>query len=127
MTDSKPVLLQWFTGQAPPPVWVRLPGTFALAAMVVGLAVKRGAAVGFIAAVFYGSIAMVTLLAWQRTVAWSKRHPVLDSLGIVPLLFLFIAYITNLSIGACVLIALPTGLFLVALSALLRRRRATRV
>lgn len=126
MTDSKPAPSQWLTGQAPPPVWFRLLGAFALAAAAAGVATKRGAAVGLLAAVVYGSIAMVTLLAWQRTVAWSKRHPVLDSLGIVPLLFLFIAAITNLSIGACVLIALPTGLFLVALSALLRRRRATR-
>ena len=76
------------------------------------------------AAVVYGSIALATLLAWERTTAWSKRHPLLDSLIIVPLLFLAIAYVTSLSIGLCVLIALLAGLLLVGLSAVLRGRRA---
>jgi hypothetical protein len=76
------------------------------------------------AAVVYGSIALATLLAWERTTAWSKRHPLLDSLIIVPVLFLAIAYVTSLSTGLCVLIALLAGLLLVGLSAVLRGRRA---
>ncbi len=43
-----------------------------------------------------------------------------------PLLFLTIVYLTNLSTGACVVIALAAGLFLVALTALLRHRQTTR-
>jgi hypothetical protein len=124
VTDSKPTPAKWLAGREQPPTWFRLLSALALTAVAAGLATKRGATVGIIAAVVYGSIALATLLAWERTTAWSKRHPLLDSLIIVPLLFLAIAYVTSLSIGLCVLIALLAGLLLVGLSAVLRGRRA---
>lgn len=113
-------------GRAQPPLWFRLLGVAALTAAAAALGVRRGVAVGIIAAVVYGSIALSTAAAWQRTAAWSKRHPLLDSLLIVPLLFLAVAYLTNLSIGLCVVIAALAGALLVGLSAVLRRRRSSR-
>jgi uncharacterized membrane protein len=98
-------------------------GLLVLIAAAAGLAVKRGAVVGTVAAVVYGSAGLSTVLAWQRTTDWSKRHPLLDSLLVVPCLFLAIAYITKLSTGICVLIALLAGLVLVGIGAATRRAK----
>ncbi len=128
MTGSQQKAARWLTGRAEPPTWFRLLGFLLLIAVAAGLAVKRGAVVGTVAAVVYGWVGLTTLLAWQRTTHWSKRHPLLDSLLVVPLLFLAIAYITKLSTGICLLIALLAGLVVVGVSAALRhvRQRADR-
>lgn len=102
MTDIKPTPSKWLTGRAQPPMWFRLLSVVALTAAAAALGVRRGVAVGIIAAVVYGSGALACAAAWQRTVAWSKQHPLLDSLLIVPLLFLAVAYLTDLPIGLCV-------------------------
>lgn len=130
MTGSQQKAARWLTGRAEPPTWFRLLGCLVLIAVAAGVAVKRGAVVGALAAVVYGWIGLSTLLAWQRTANWEKRHPLLDSLLVVPLLFFAIAYITNLSTGICLLIALLAGLVLVGLGAARRhvrhRRNASR-
>jgi hypothetical protein len=41
---------------------------------------------------------MIGLVASDRIVSWSQRHPLLDSLIIVPLLFCALAYLTSLSL-----------------------------
>ncbi len=125
MTDTGPTPSKWLTGRAEPPIWFRLLGALAVAAAAAGLEVKRGATVGIIAAVVYGSMALSTLLAWERTSAWSKQHPLLDSLIVVPLLFLAIAYLTDLSIALCLIIGVLGGLLLAGISAVLRRRRTS--
>ena len=66
MTDSKPATSQCLTGRAQPPTWFRLLGALFLTAAAAGLTAKRGAAVGLVAAVVYGSIAMATLLTWRK-------------------------------------------------------------
>ncbi len=121
---SKPS--KWLTGRAEPPIWFRLLGGLAVAAGTAGLAVGRGGTVGIIAAVVYGSLALSPLLAWERTNAWSKQHPLLDRLIVVPLLFLAIAYFTDLSIALCLVIGVPGGLLLAGISAVLRRRTSQR-
>jgi hypothetical protein len=112
----------WFTGSKPP-TWVRLGSCLALTAAAAGLFAKRGVAVGTVAVVIYGSLTLSCLLAWERVRDWSKRHPLLDSLIFVPLLFLALAYVTKLSTALCVLIALIAGPP-VAVLAFVRRRRA---
>jgi hypothetical protein len=97
------------TGRSRPPVWVRLGSCLALTAAAAGLFGKRGVAVGTVAVVVYGSLTLSCLLAWERVRDWSKRHPLLDSLIFVPLLFLTLAYVTRLSTAICVLIALAAG------------------
>ncbi len=127
MTDSKPTPTptKLLTGRAQPPLWFRLLGVVALTAAAASLGVKRGLVVGIISGVVYGSIALSTAAAWQRATAWSKQHPLLDSLIIVPLLFLAVANLTTLSLGLCLGIAAVAGALLVGLSAVLRRRRRT--
>ncbi len=125
MTNTESTPTEWLTGRAQPPLWFRLLGVVAFTAAAAGLSLKRGAAVGIIAAVVYGSIALANLVAWQRTRAWSKQHPVLDSLLIVPLLFLAIAYLTDLSIGGCVAATALAGALLAGPPAVRRRWRSS--
>ena len=126
MNHPKPTPTKWLTGEAQPPLWFRLIGAVLFIALPAGLWVKRGVAVGLVAAIVYGFIALSTLLAWQQISAWSKRHPLLDGLIVVPLLFLAVAYLTHLSTGVCVLIAVLAGAPLVGLSAARRHRRIRR-
>lgn len=126
VTDTKPTQARWITGRAQPPLWLRLFGVVAFTAAAAALGVRRGVAVGFVAAVVYGFIALPAAVAWERTVAWSKQHPLLDSLVIIPLLSLALAYRAHLSIGLCVVVAVLAGGLLVGLSAVLRRRRRSR-
>ena len=108
-------------GRTRPPAWFRLIGFLVLMAVAAGLFAKRGVAVGTAAVIVYGLLTVPVLLRWDQVTAWSKRHPLLDSLVIIPTLFLALAYITRLSIVICVLIALGAGSLLVAF-AFVRRR-----
>jgi hypothetical protein len=98
-------------------------GVVLVTLIAAGLASRRGLLVAAIAAVVYGLMAMCWAFAWERTVAWSKRHPVLDGLVVVPLLFLALAYFTTMSTGLCAVAALLAGGLFVGLAAALRRRR----
>lgn len=121
--DQRPA--DWLTGRSKPPTWFRLIGCLAVIAPAAGIVVKRGVVVGTVAVVVYGLIGRFQLLAWERMTDWSKHHPWLDRLIIVPLLFLAVAYFTKLSIAICVLIALLAGLLVVALCLVRRARRRT--
>jgi hypothetical protein len=76
-----------------------------------------------VAVAVYGLISLSCLLAWERVAVWSKRHPLLDSSLVVPLLFLALAYITRIPTVFCLLIALGVGPLLVAPAYLYRRAR----
>lgn len=125
MTDTKPTPIKWLTGRAVPPLWFRLIVAVGFFALAGAMWVKRGAVVGIIAVLAYGFIALYGLLGFPAT-AWSKRHPLLDNLLMVPLLFLAVAYLTNLSTGMCMLIAALASAPLIGLSAVRRRRRISR-
>ena len=116
-------LPSWITGRSRPPVWFRLIGCLGLTAATTGLFAKRGVAVGVVAVAVYGLLSFSYLLAWERVRDWSKRHPLLDSLAIVPMLFLALAYCTRLSTVICVLIAAIAGPLLMT-PAHARRRAA---
>ncbi|MDQ1724760.1 MAG: hypothetical protein QOG52_1788, partial [Frankiaceae bacterium] len=103
--------------------WVRVFAVVLATLIAAGLASKRGVLVAAIAAVVYGLMAICWAFARERTVAWSKRHPVLDGLVAVPLLFLALGYITTISTGLCAVAALLAGGLFVGLAAALRRRR----
>jgi hypothetical protein len=86
---------------------------------------------GVVAVAVYGLLSLSCLLAWERRVAWSKRHPLLDSLLVAPLLsmalvFLALAYTTTVPTVFCLLIALGAGPLLLAPAYLLRRRARQR-
>ena len=83
--------------------------------------------VGIAAAVVLGLIFLFGLLGWERMRPWSQRHPLLDRLIAVPLLFPVLAYLTVLPIVFCVLLALVVGVPLAALGlARLRARQGNR-
>jgi hypothetical protein len=78
--------------------------------------------VGIAAAAVFGLILLFGLLGWEHMRAWSERHPLLDRLIVVPLLFPAVAYLTLLPIVFGVLLALAVGLPLAVLG--LARLRA---
>ena len=125
MTHTEPTPSRRLTGRTRPPLWFRLLGVVTLTAAAAGLGLERGLAVGIIAAVVYGSIALATFVAWQRTTAWSLQHPVLDSLFIVPLVFLAVAYLSDLSTGGCVAATAVAGALLAGPTAVRRRWRSS--
>lgn len=126
MARTGPTPTRWLTGRARPPLWFRLLAVVALTAAAAGVGLERGVVVGVIAGVVYGSIALVTFVAWQRTTAWSQQHPVLDSLFTVPLVFLAIAYLTDLSTGGCVAATAVAGVLLAGPPVVRRRWRSSR-
>lgn len=84
---------------------------------------RRGAVAGLVALVIYGVGSAHTVLRWDKTIAWSKDHPFLDGLLVVPLLFLALAYLTDLGLLLCLAIAACAGVALMPLQHWLRRRR----
>lgn len=90
--------------------------------LVIALTAKRGWAVGAVAALVCGGM-FFAALRWDRLLRWSAKHPVLDSALFGPLLFLALAYITNLPTATCFAIALAGGAAFMGLTAVLRSRR----
>jgi hypothetical protein len=107
---------------ASPPLWLRLAGAPLAVLVALGMTDKRGVAMGVFAGVVYGLLA-AGLLAWDRTVSWSRRHPFLDSLIGTPVAFVAIAYVTSLSLIASAAIALGVTPLLVGVAYLKRRGR----
>ncbi|WP_248962916.1 hypothetical protein [Sphaerisporangium perillae] len=89
--------------------------------LTIALTEKHGLAVGILAGVVYGSLTLVSL-AYNRVVAWSKAHPLLDSLILLPLVFLALAYLTPLSLVMCAVITAACGVPWLALTTFARRR-----
>jgi hypothetical protein len=87
------------------------------------LGAKRGWAVGVVGAVVYGVLAFANVVARDRLVAWSSLHPSLDAAFFGPLLFLALAFLTNLPTETCVAIALLGGVTVVGLNGFFRARR----
>jgi hypothetical protein len=56
----------------------------------------------------------------RRTTAWSRRHVGRDAAFVVPLMFLALAYLTDLALVVCLVIAFVAGAVLVPVA--LRRR-----
>ncbi len=115
----------WLTGRSKPPTWFRLLGFLIMLVAIVEIFFKRGIAVGIVAAVVYGHLALLALLRWERMKIWSKHHPVLDSLLVVPLIFLAVAYISKIPTLICLLIAIPGGLLFIGINWARRSRRTS--
>lgn len=76
--------------------------------------------VGAVAAVVYGGIALPTAFDREGTVAWSRRHPLMDGAIFGPLVFLSLAYLTPWALWICLIVGLIGLLLGVGLGA--RRR-----
>lgn len=108
------------------PVWFSVLGVLALSAPVAKVASDRGLAAGAFAAGIFCLVMIPAFIHRERAIAWSRQHPVLDALTVVPFLFVSLAYLTELTTLACALAGLAVGVVFVALSAALRVRRRSR-
>lgn len=97
----------------PPSPWRKLGAVLLWVVLPVALWDKRGPLVGLIAVAVYGAVFLLPAFRYRATDAWSRRHPALDASLVVPLLVLALAYVTELSIGACVLIGVAAGAVIV--------------
>ena len=79
----------------------------------LGLWHRRSVEVGIVAAVVYGWIFLVAAFNHSAMLAWERRHVVLDSLLIVPVAFLGLAYLTSLSLWLCIAAAVGAGVVFV--------------
>jgi hypothetical protein len=104
-----------------PPRWLALLLLPIAVYLTVSLTEKHGLAVGVLAGVVYGGLALVALF-FNQVRAWSKAHPVLDSLVIIPLIFLALAYVTPLPLLMCAAVTAVCGLTWLVIAALIRRR-----
>jgi hypothetical protein len=114
-------LRQLLTGERPYPLWLRLSILVPGIVITVALFERRGIVVAAVGALVWGALFVSTWRGVQHSVRWSREHPVLDSLLVVPFAFVALAYLTRLGLGWCVLIG--AGLWPVALVLGRRRRR----
>lgn len=123
MTEPDPRSAGQITGRSRPPLWLRLSGCLVPLVIAATLAARRGVVAGIAAAVVFGLILLFGL-GWGRMRAWSERHPLLDRLIVVPLLVPAVAYLAQLPVVFCVLLALVVGVPVAALGlGRLRTRR----
>ncbi|MFC4592119.1 hypothetical protein [Sphaerisporangium corydalis] len=105
-----------------PPKWFSLLLIPIYGMVAVDLARERGPVVGIAAGVLYGLLIVVGLtLKWWTS--WAQVHPRLDSLVIVPLIFVALAYLTSLSLLTCGIITAAISVPVLAVSVLTRRPR----
>lgn len=91
-----------------------------LPVLVSGFYDRRGVWYALLAGVVYGLLFVVVGARHAQTIAWSKQHPWLDSLILIPLAFLALAMFTGLA-------ALPMlGISVVAWIALIAVRELRR-
>jgi hypothetical protein len=78
------------------------------------------------AVLFYGGLVAVSTGRREQLARWSGRHRMLDSLFIVPLVFLALGLLTPLPLWSCVLGGAVAGAVFAPFAARRRRRLALR-
>lgn len=121
MRDS----LTWFNNYAASaPSWGRKAFVVLLGiAVTVHAWDRRGAAWGLAAFAIHGVVFAVAAFKHRETLAWSRQHPKLDSLLLVPLVSLALASFSDLGSAVCVAIGVSAWALLLPL-VLSRRKRA---
>lgn len=107
----------------PPGRWQQVLAVVLAILLPAALWDERGALVGIVAFLVYGGVFLVAAFKHDDLLAWSRRHPALDSLIIVPLAFLALAYLTDLGSGLCAAISAAAGLILVSVAGWRRQAR----
>lgn len=110
-----------FAGR-PPARWQQVACVLIAVFLPVSAWQDRGAVVGLVAFAVYTPVFLAGAFRHARLLKWSARWPVLDAALFVPLVFVPVATLTDLSLGVCALVALAAGALLVLL--VLRRTRA---
>jgi len=85
---------------------------------------RRGAVAGLVALVVYGAGFAVATLQHGRVVDWSRKHPLLDTLLLIPAGFLALAYLTRLELVWCALVGVALWAVLLPVVLSLRRKQA---
>ena len=85
---------------------------------------KRGWGVAAVGAFGWGAVAVVSFIDRNRWIGWNTEHPVLDGAMFGSLLFVGLAFITDMPTLVCVAIAVVGCALLLAVGSLLRARRA---
>ncbi len=106
---------------SPLPTWLRPFAVVAAIMISVDVWQTRGALVGVLALVLLGSSMTAIAFAYDGTLAWIDRHPVLSTPMILGFPFCFLASLGSLSLTACAAITLLIGVAMVPGE--IRRRR----
>lgn len=85
---------------------------------------KRGWVVAAVGAFGWGALVVFSFIDRNRLMPWSTEHWVLDGAMFGPLLFVGLAFITDMPTLVCVAIAVVGCALLLAVGSLLRARRA---
>lgn len=85
---------------------------------------RRGPVVGVVAVAVYGGLLGLGAFQHDRLRAWSRTHPRLDALLMIPISFLAVACLTAWSLPVCLGLAIAAWLLLRPLT-VARRRRAS--
>lgn len=83
--------------------------------------IRRGWSMSVLALAVYGFVFLTVAFDYDGTVARSRRAPVRDSLLVMPLAFLALAYITSIDLWFCAVVS--AALWVALLPLVLRRRR----
>ena len=92
--------------------------------LAMGAWAERGGFVGLVALATYVPLVVAWLRRPEESKAWSRDHPWLDSLLIVPLAFVLVAVLDDIPLVTCALIAAGLWLLVLLLVARRVRRRA---
>lgn len=106
----------------PPALWQKVLLPVVVVLVTVGLADRRGWGVAIVAVIVYGAIGVAFISFHDQLVAFSQDHPVLDASLFAPLLFIALAYMSELSIVLCIVIALAGGAVLMGVKYIQKRR-----
>ncbi|MGI9018951.1 MAG: hypothetical protein ACR2HR_17925 [Euzebya sp.] len=108
----------------PPALWQKFAFVVLAVLLPLGLADRRGWAVGVIAAIVYGGLGIAFTFYRVPLLRFSADHRLLDAAFVGPLLFLAVAYLTPLSILLCLGIAVLGCLLLVGFTYLHLHRKS---
>jgi hypothetical protein len=109
------------TASKEPRPWLKAVAVVLAVGLSIAMGLKRGWAVGLAAGVLYTGMLVGVALARDRFIAWSRRHPVGDSMFLAPLTFFALAYITTLSLAFCAAVAVCAWAVLAGLAGWLRQ------
>lgn len=104
-----------------PAAWQRALAPLLAPAIASVVGQRRGVALGLAALVVYGGLFLPFAVAPDAVKAWSARHPALDRLLCLPLLFFALLVVSPLSTPYCAGVALACGIPLLVVTAVARR------
>jgi hypothetical protein len=123
------MLKRWFQSQerlaTRPPVWYRAISVLLVPVLVLGILGLDHTAVGWIAAIFYGSIILLQAIRPGAAARLGRNHPRLDGAFLGLFVFFGLAVLTPVPLWICAVIGVAGIAVGVALGARRQRRLTT--